>query len=217
MSSSQQKNKTSQQGNIVRKKPNIIRRMYDWTMQLAEHPQAIWALFFLAVSEAIFFPIPTDILLLAMAMAMPSRALWYAFISTTGSVIGAGIGYWLGFGLWAKIDDFFYRYIPSFSEESYAQMAEQFANNTFATIFTAGFSPLPFKVFALAAGAAAVPIIAFLLGALISRGLRYGILAGLIMWFGPTVKTWIDKHFNTVTIVGTLLLLVGFYFYQQAH
>lgn len=198
-------------------KPHALRRLYDWTLELAEHPRAVWALFFVAIAEATFFPIPTDILLLAMAMAVPNRAMWYAVVNTVGSVVGAVIGYGLGLGLWTAIDSFFYRYVPGFTQEKFDAMAQSFAENTFATIFTAGFTPIPFKVFTIAAGAAAVPIAAFLLGALISRALRYGILAALIMWFGPTIKLWIDRYFNTITIVVTVLLLIGFYFWQQSH
>lgn len=201
----------------IAKKPNVLRRLYDWTLKLAEHPRAIWALFLVAVAEASFFPIPTDVLLLAMAMAMPSRAMWYAFVSTFGSVLGAIAGYLMGWGLWGKLDTFFYEHVPGFTAEKYADMAQRFADNTFATIFTAGFTPIPFKVFTIAAGAAAVPILAFILGSVISRGLRYGILAALMMWFGPPIKQWIDQYFNKITIVVTVLLLVGFYFWQRAH
>ena len=201
----------------VEKKPNVLRRLYDWTLEQAEHPHAVWVLFFVAIAEATFFPIPTDILLIAMAIAAPSRAMWFALVNTVGSILGALIGYALGLGLWNSIDTFFYRYIPGFTEEKFAQMAQSFADNTFATIFTAGFTPIPFKVFTIAAGAAAVPLVAFILGAAISRALRYGLLAALIMYYGPQIKRWIDRYFNIITIVATVLLLAVAYYLQNSH
>ena len=197
--------------------PNIIRRLYNWVLSWAEHPSASIALFVIAFAEASFFPIPPDILLIAMAIGAPHKAIRFAVICTIGSVLGGMAGYAMGWGLWGVLDDFFYQYIPGFDPESFAQMAEVFADNTFAAIFAAGFSPIPFKLFTIAAGAALVPLGIFFLGALTSRALRYLILAVLIMWFGPTIKVWIDRYFNILTVIGTLLLIGGFVAIQYLH
>lgn len=195
-------------------KPNIIRRLYDWVLKWSEHPQAIIVLFVLAFAEAIIFPIPVDILLLTMAMGTPHKAIRFALICTAGSVLGALAGYYLGWGLWGYLDDLFYRYIPGFSEQLFNVMATKFSENAFLATFTGGFTPIPFKVFTIAAGASAIPIVTFFFGALVSRGLRYCALALLIKWSGPTIKEWIDRYFNILTIVVTVILVGGFYLLQ---
>ena len=157
------------------------------------------------------------ILLLAMAMAAPHRALWFALVCTIGSVLGGLFGYLLGWGLWGSIDQFFFDHIPGFTEAKFAEMASTFADNAFITIFTAGFTLIPFKIFTIAAGAAAVPLLAFTLGAVISRGLRFGLLALLIKLCGPSIKEWIDRYFNLITIVFTVLLIVGIVIWRQMH
>ncbi len=198
-------------------KPHAIRRLYDWVLGWAEHPQASVALFVIAFAEASFFPIPPDVLLLAMAMGAPHKALRFAVICTAGSVLGALAGYAMGWGLWGAMDDFFYRYIPGFERAGFEALASSFSDNTFLAIFTAGFSPIPFKVFTIAAGAAAVPLLMFTLASIVSRGLRYAILAALIMWFGPTIREWIDRYFNLLTIVATVLLIGGFVAIKYLH
>lgn len=198
-------------------KPNPIRRLYDWVLDLAEHKHALPALFIVSFAEASFFPIPPDILLLAMAMAAPHRALWFALVCTIGSVLGGLFGYLLGWGIWGSIDQFFFNHIPGFTEAKFAEMASTFADNAFITIFTAGFTLIPFKIFTIAAGAAAVPLLAFTLGAVISRGLRFGLLALLIKLCGPSIKEWIDRYFNLITIVFTVLLIVGIVIWRQMH
>lgn len=195
-------------------RPHLLRRLYDWVLLWADHPQASWALFLVAFAEASFFPIPPDILLLAMAMGAPERALRFAAICTVGSVFGGMAGYAIGWGLWGSMDQFFYAYIPGFSAEAFNAIAQKFADNAFITTFTAGFTPIPFKVFTIAAGAALVPFGLFVLGALISRALRFGLLAALVWWLGPAVKLWIDRYFNVLTIVVTVVL-IGLIFLLQ--
>ncbi len=208
-------NPEAEQGPTGIRRPHFIRRLYDWVLELAEHRHAETSLFLLAFAEATFFPIPPDVLLLAMAVSVPQRALRIAIVCTLGSVAGAISGYWLGWGLWSQLDQLFYQFIPGFTEQSFRLMAEKFAENTFLTIFTAGFTPIPFKVFTITAGAAAIPFAMFVLGATVSRALRYFILAGLIYLCGPAIKDWIDRYFNTLTIVGTIVLIAIVYLVQH--
>ena len=198
-------------------KPNFVRRIYHWVLSWAEHPHASWALFLIAFAEASFFPIPPDVLLIAMAMGAPHLALRFAMVCTAGSVLGGMAGYALGFGLWQTVDQFFYDYIPGFSPEAFTMMASKFADNTFLAIFTAGFTPIPYKVFTIAAGAALIPFGLFLLGSVTSRALRFLLVAGLIYWLGPTVKNWIDRYFNILTVVFTALLIGGFILIERLH
>ena len=152
-----------------------------------------------------------------MAMGAPNKALRFAAICTLGSVLGGMAGYAMGWGLWGVLDSYFYQYVPGFNEALFIRLAESFSDNTFSAIFAAGFTPIPFKVFTIAAGAALVPFGIFVLGAVASRALRYGLLAALIMWFGPTIKVWIDKYFNVVTIIATVLLIGGFVLLSYLH
>jgi len=193
-------------------RPHFIRRLYDWVLELADHPHAQPALFLIAFAESTIFPIPPDVLLIAMAVAAPTKALRFALICTAGSVTGGIVGYLIGWGLWGQLDTLFYQYIPGFTEEKFALMANKFSENTFLTIFTAGFTPIPFKIFTITAGAALVPFMAFLIGAAISRAARFFILASLIRLFGSGIKDWIDRYFNLLTIIGTALLIALFYF-----
>ncbi len=195
----------------------MLRNLYDWVLTWAEHRYASFALFVMAFAEASFFPIPPDVLLLAMAMGAPNKALRFAAICTLGSVLGGMAGYAMGWGLWGVLDSYFYQYVPGFNEALFIRLAESFSDNTFSAIFAAGFTPIPFKVFTIAAGAALVPFGIFVLGAVASRALRYGLLAALIMWFGPTIKVWIDKYFNVVTIIATVLLIGGFVLLSYLH
>ena len=195
----------------------MLRNLYDWVLTWAEHRYASFALFVMAFAEASFFPIPPDVLLLAMAMGAPNKAIRFAAICTLGSVLGGITGYAMGWGLWGVLDSYFYQYVPGFNEALFIRLAESFSDNTFSAIFAAGFTPIPFKVFTIAAGAALVPFGIFVLGAVASRALRYGLLAALIMWFGPTIKVWIDKYFNILTIVATVLLVGGFVLIGYMH
>ena len=195
----------------------MLRNLYDWVLTWAEHRYASFALFVMAFAEASFFPIPPDVLLLAMAMGAPNKALRFAAVCTLGSVLGGMAGYAMGWGLWGVLDSYFYQYVPGFNEALFIRLAESFSDNTFSAIFAAGFTPIPFKVFTIAAGAALVPFGIFVLGAVASRALRYGLLAALIMWFGPTIKVWIDKYFNVLTIIATVLLIGGFVLLSYLH
>jgi membrane protein YqaA with SNARE-associated domain len=196
--------------------PHLLRKLYDWVLHFSGHPHAATALFLIAFAEASFFPIPPDVLLLAMAIAAPHKAMKFALVCTAGSVLGGIAGYLMGWGLWDMLDSYFYEYIPGFSQAGFNTMANHFADNTFWTIFTAGFTPIPFKIFTIAAGAAMVPFLMFLLGSVISRGLRFAILGALIMIFGASIKNWIDRYFNILSLLATLII-VGLIIVYQYH
>lgn len=194
----------------------MFRRLYDWVISWADKQYASYTLFLVAFTEATIFPIPPDVLLLAMALGAPKKAFKFAIICTLGSVLGALLGYYMGWGLWGMMDSWFYLYVPGFSETVFLELSNSFKSNTFITIFTAGFTPIPFKVFTIAAGAAIVPIFIFLLASILSRGLRYGILALLIYKFGSNIKNWIDKYFNLMTwaITGLIVIIIIFLNYH---
>lgn len=186
-----------------------VRRLYDWTLSWADRPGGTWALFFLAVAESSFFPIPPDVLLIALAIGRPKRAMWFALVCTVGSVIGGMIGYYIGFSLFEQIG----RPVLEFygASEKFDQVGQLYRENLVLALGTAGFTPIPYKVFTIAGGAFAVPFIPFVLISIVSRGLRFFLVAGLIYWIGPRVKTFIEKYFNLLTIVFVIVLALGFY------
>lgn len=186
----------------------MLRKTYDWVMQWSSSPYAGWALFWLALVESSFFPVPPDVLLMAMSLSVPVKAFVYAAISSAGSVLGGMLGYFLGFGFmealgrpileWYGVMDKFDK-ISGFYQEYDAW-----------AVAIAGFTPLPYKVFTIAAGACEINFFIFVLASLLSRSARFFIVAGLIHKFGDPVKVFIEKYFNILTIVFALLLVGGF-------
>jgi membrane protein YqaA with SNARE-associated domain len=186
-----------------------VRRLYDWTISWADRPGGTWALFLLAVAESSFFPIPPDVLLIALAIGRPKRALWFALVCTAGSVIGGMIGYYIGFSLFEQIG----RPVLEFygAAEKFDQVGQLYRDNLVLALGTAGFTPIPYKVFTIAGGAFAVPFVPFVLVSMVSRALRFFLVAGLIYAVGPRIKVFIDRYFNLLTIVFVVVLALGFY------
>jgi membrane protein YqaA with SNARE-associated domain len=196
---------------VEEKKTGIVRRLYNWMLSWAESPWAGWAMFLFAMVEAIFFPIPPDVLLLALCVGMPKKSFKYALICSAGSVVGAVIGFGLGAFAWDLVQGWF---IPGvFSAESFAHVGDLYKEYNFWLVFTAGFTPLPYKLITISAGVFLgienLPI--FILASLISRGLRFFLVAGLVWKFGAPIKKFIDKYFNLCAIAFTVLLIGGFW------
>lgn len=190
------------------KKPNIIRRLYDWVLHWAHTPWGAAALFVIAFAESSFFPIPPDVLLIALCLGAATKSFRYAAICTVGSVLGGMAGYAIGFYVWEGVQDWF---IPGvFSQELFDTVSNLFKDNTFWAVFTAGFTPIPFKVFTIVGGVCSVDFGTFTTAALISRGLRFFLIAGLIWKFGTPIKKFIDKYFNLLALVFTVILIGSF-------
>lgn len=188
----------------------LIRRLYDWVLHWAQTPYGAPALFLLAVAESSVFPIPPDVLLIALCIALPHRAWFYATLCTAGSVIGGVLGYLLGWGFWALVDDFFFAYIPGFSPQVFARVQQLYADYDFWVVFAAGFTPIPYKVITIAAGVFLINFPVFVVASLIGRGARFYLVAGLIRRYGPGIRVFIDRYFNLLCIVFLVLLVGGF-------
>jgi membrane protein YqaA with SNARE-associated domain len=186
----------------------LLRRLYDWVLHWAQTPYGAPALFWLAFAESSFFPLPPDILLLALCLSLPERSYRYALLSTSGSVVGGMGGYLIGYALWGAMAELFYQYVPGFTPAGFNHIQQLFSSYDFWVIFTAGFTPLPYKIFTIGAGVFEINFPLFVLTSLLSRGLRFFLVAGLIYTFGQQVKGLIDKYFNLLTI-GFMVLLVG--------
>ena len=186
-----------------------LRRLYDWTLSWADRPGGTVALFLLAVAESSFFPIPPDVLLIAMVLGRRQRALWFAAVVTTGSVLGGVIGYYIGLGLFEQVG----RPILEMYQvmDKFEWVGERYRDNLVAALGTAAFTPVPYKVFTIAAGAFAVPLVPFVVISLLGRGARFFLVSSLIFFFGPPIQRFIDRYFNLLTVVFVILLIGGFW------
>lgn len=185
-----------------------VRRLYGWVLSWADRPGGPAALGVIAAAESFFFPIPPDILLIPLALGRPRRALWFATLCTAGSVVGGMLGYLIGAGLYESVGQAIlevYGY-----EDEYRRLGEMYADHLVLTLGTAGFTPIPYKVFTIAAGAFHVPFGAFVAISAVSRGARFFLVAGLIRLFGEPIRAFIDRYFNLLTLLFAAALVGGF-------
>lgn len=192
-------------GNIIKKL-----KLYKWVLSWANSRYSIPALFTLAFTEASCFPIPPDVLLISLCVSKPKKALLYSLITTLGSVSGGICGYFIGMKIWEYTSNFFFAYIPGFAPEGFNYVKEIYSNNAFLAVFVSGFTPIPYKVFTIAAGVCKISFIVFIISSVLGRGLRFFIVGTLIKIFGEPVKNFINKYFNLLTILFTILLIAGF-------
>ena len=188
----------------------ILRRLYDWILKWAEKPHAGVALFLLAMVEASIFPIPPDVLLIAMSISIPDRALFFATLASLGSVIGGAFGYLIGLLLWHALADIFFSYVPGFTPEVFSRVQGYFEQYDFLVVFAAGFSPIPYKVFTIGAGVFEINFITFMLASVVSRSARFFLEAWLLKRYGAPMQLFIDRYFNWLAIGFTVLLVGGF-------
>lgn len=166
-------------------------------------------LFLLAFAESSVFPIPPDALLIALVLGAPRKAFYFAAICTVGSVLGGVFGYFIGYQLWAVVGDFFFAHI--FSEKFFMHVQDLYMKNAFLSIFVSGFTPIPYKVFTIAAGVFKLSLFTLITASLCGRALRFFLVGTTLYFFGPAVKKIIDKYFEWVTIGFTVLTLLGIY------
>ena len=194
---------------------NIVKRLYDWVLSWGNSRWGWLALFVLAFAESSFFPIPPDVLLIALCLGVTARSFRYATICLVGSILGAVLGYGIGLFMWQNtageytpLAEFFFQHV--FSMESFVQVGDLYDRYNFWIVFTAGFTPLPYKLFTITGGLFHINFPMFIVASIISRGLRFFLIAGLIWKFGAPIKTFIDKYFNLLAIVFTVLLIGSF-------
>ena len=187
---------------------NLLRSLYNWTLKKAEHRYSSWVLSIVSFAESSFFPIPPDVLLIAMIIAKRTKAWTYALICTLSSVIGGVAGYAIGFFLFNSIGILiveFYHLSNSFNTfENY------YKEYGILIVLGAGFTPFPFKFITIASGVFSLNIFLFILTAFVARGLRFYLLACLLFIFGEKIKILIDKYFNILAVLFFILLLGSF-------
>lgn len=193
-----------------RKRSNPIRRLYDWVLSWAETPYGTPALGVLAFAESSFFPIPPDPLLIALALGKPRRAFFFAAACSVASVLGGIAGYFIGWAVWSAISTFFFSYVPGFSPETFEMVRGLYERWDFWAVFVAGFTPIPYKVFTLAAGVFQISFPVFVIASVVSRSARFFLLAGLIYFFGPGIQGFIDRYFDRLMWLFLAMLTGGF-------
>jgi membrane protein YqaA with SNARE-associated domain len=190
------------------KKPGLHRRLYAWTLHWAHTPYGSIALFVLAFCESSFFPIPPDVLLMALAFSLPKKSFKYAAICSVGSVLGGCFGYFIGYQ--------FFQYIglPILNlygvTDKFDFVKEKYNANAFTAVAIAGFTPIPYKVFTIAAGVCKINLWTFIVASAVSRSGRFFIVAALVYLFGPKIKSFIDKYFNIISIAFVVLIGISF-------
>ncbi|MCB9568735.1 MAG: DedA family protein [Myxococcales bacterium] len=187
---------------------NPIRRLYDWVLGWADTPYGVPALALIAFAESSFFPLPPDILLIALALAKPHLAFYFALWCTAASVIGGIAGYMIGYGLWATFEPILINKV--FSQANFDAVTSRYHEWGEVAVFAAAFTPIPYKVFTIAAGVAKLDLLKFIGASLLGRGGRFFLVALVIRLTGQRAKDLIDRYFNLATILGTLLLIGGF-------
>lgn len=186
----------------------MFKKLYDWVLHWAETPYGAWALFLLAFSESSFFPIPPDVLLIALAVAVPRKSIRFALICTAGSVLGGCFGYLIGWQFMSSVGDKIVTFYGLDDKVDY--IGNLYRNYDAWAVGVAGFTPIPYKVFTIAAGIFRINFAVFILASFVSRAARFLLVGSLIYFFGPSIQRFIERYFNILAVVFTLLLIAGF-------
>jgi len=186
----------------------MLRRLYDWVMRLAGHRHAVPALALVSFAESSFFPIPPDVMLIPMIVAKRAKAWWFATVCTVSSVLGGIAGYAIGFFLFETLGQRlvdFYGYGHQFDV-----FRDWYTEYGLLIVFVAGITPLPYKVFTIASGVAGLPLGTFIVGSVVSRGIRFFVEAALLWWVGEPIRVFVEKNLQWVTAIFVVLLVGGF-------
>lgn len=186
----------------------MLKRLYEWTLDKAGHRHAERWLGGISFMESSFFPIPPDIMLIPICLAKPKRALRYAFICTITSVLGGLLGYAIGYFLFETVGEAILGFYGL--DDKFDAFAAEFNEQGWIIVLLAGFTPLPFKVITIAAGATAMPIYILIFASIIARSARFFLIAALLWKFGEPMKHVIDRHFGLLTTLAGGLLVGGF-------
>ena len=187
---------------------HFLRRLYDWVLHWAETPQSQTALFLLAFAESSFFPIPPDVLLIALALGRPKHAFRFAFICSMGSVLGGMFGYFLGLQFFNHIGKPILTFYGGM--DGFVRVQELYRKYDALAVTIAGFTPIPYKLFTIAGGAVQINFTIFVIASFLSRAARFFLVGGVLRIWGPPARAFIERYFNILSIIFVLLLIGGF-------
>ena len=186
----------------------MIKTVYNWTIKLSATRYALWALAIVAFAESSFFPIPPDILLIPLIIAKPRNAYLIAFIAMMASVLGGGLGYYIGLKLYETVGIVIINFYHA--QQLFLEFQAQFNKYGAAAVLFAGVTPFPYKIITISSGIAGMPIYQFFIFSIIARGARFFIIAILLRLYGEPIRNFIERHLNLLFIVFMVLLVLGF-------
>ena len=187
-----------------------MKRLYNWVLHWADTPYGTPALMVLSFAESSFFPIPPDVLQIALSISKPRRSFYYATVSGIASVLGAILGWYIGYAFWAATQNFFFDWIPGFTPQLFHTVEARYNQNAFLAIAFSGFTPIPYKIFTISAGVCNVPLQILIVASILGRFARFYLVATCIFFFGPTVKELLDKYFGLITLLLAAAVIAGF-------
>jgi len=194
--------------NALDRMKKLIRRMYDWTLRLAAHRQATWALAGVSFIESSLFPIPPDVMLIPMCIANRKKSLWYATVCTISSVLGGLLGYAIGYFLYDSLGR---EIIELYGmADKFVELQARYAEWGGWIIFAKGLTPFPYKIITILSGVLHLSLPVFIVASIFARAIRFYLVAGLLWKFGEPVKAFIEKHLTGLTFIFLLLLIGGF-------
>ena len=187
----------------------MLRRLYDRTIRMADHPRALWVLAGISFIESSVFPIPPDVLMIPMILARPSRAWMIAAVALVASVLGGMLGYTIGALAYEQIGQ---PILQSLGKgEAMAEFNTRFNDFGFWAVLTAGMTPFPYKVITIMSGWTGMPLATFTATSVLARGLRFFLVAALLWKFGAPIRDFIERRLGLVTLAFVVLLFGGFY------
>ena len=197
---------------------SFIKKIYDWVLNLSTKPNSNYSISILSFSEAFFFPIPPDVLLIPLCLGNRKKAWNFAILCSIFSILGGIVGYYVGKILWWNVPgieysylaNLFMEYIPGVNEGGFNNIKKLYDEWDFWIVFTAGFTPIPFKLITISAGTFNINLGMFVLASIISRSSRFFLLAFLIKVYGESIRSFIEKYFNILAMLFTFLLIGGF-------
>lgn len=217
---------------MTNSKKSIIRKLYDWVLHWAETPYGFWALIVLAFMESSFFPIPPDVLLMALVLAQPKRWWIVALGATAASVLGGIFGYGIGYFAWDSIGKYIVENLmhvnlvdvggrmdiklPAYMIKSFgSELGGEYLFQVYDKwgpwiVGVFGLTPLPYKLVTITSGVAKINLPVFILTSILARGFRFSLVAFILRLVGEPAKEFIDKYFNILTVVFVVVLVGGF-------
>ena len=197
---------------------NFIRKIYDWVINLSKKPNGGRSLAIISFSEASFFPIQPDVLLIPLSLGNRKKSYKFALICSAFSILGAILGYYIGKVLWwnipgieySSLANLFFKYVPGINDSGFMRIKNLYDNWNFWIVFTAGFTPIPFKLITISAGTFNINFFMFVIASVISRSARFLIVASLIRIYGEPIRNFIENYFNLLAVIFTVLLIGGF-------
>ena len=193
----------------------MLRRFYDWLLLQAGKKNATWVMAGISFAESSFFPLPPDLLMIPMILANRRRAFWYAAVATVSSVVGAYLGYAIGYYLFASVGAEILRFYGAM--DTFEALKDKFLQYGVEIIVLKGMTPIPFKLVTIASGLAQFNLGLFTIACLVSRSIRFFLVAAILYFVGEPARAFIEKRLMLVTTVSAVLLVGGVFLVKFVH